>query len=141
MTAGEIWAVAGLLLCAAELLLPGVFLLWIGLAALLAGVSTAALALGGPAQVAVFIAFALVLIAAPVRMRRRPQRDLVNAPDAGLIGASCTAVEFREGQGRVRFRDGIWPARTRGEPSPPPGENLRVVGLDGTTLLVERPPG
>lgn len=139
MSAAEVWAVAGLVLGAAELLAPGVFLLWIGLAALGAGAATAVLGLGWHWQVAIFIAFAVVLIAvAAKRLRRRP--DLVNAPSAGLVGATCTAIDFQGREGRVHLRDGTWSARMAGGETPTPGSALQVVGLEGNTLLVQALP-
>ncbi len=141
MTIAELWAIAGLLLCVAELLAPGVFLLWIGLAALCTGAVTALASFGWHVQIAIFIAFALVLIALAARRTRRwPGRDLVNAPNAGLVGATCTAIDFRDREGRVHFRDSTWSARIEGDATPVPGSTLRVIGLDGTTLLVRTMP-
>jgi len=134
-----VWVVAGLVLCAAEMVAPGVFLLWIGLAACGTGALTAAFDWGWHAQLAAFVVLMVALIAlAAWRIRRRPPRDVVNAPTAGLIGATCHALGFEAGEGRVSLRDGTWPARVADASSPASGEVMRVVGLDGTTLLVER---
>lgn len=131
------WGLAGLVLCGAEMLLPGVFLLWIGVAAIGTCATTAIFGLGGVGQLAVFVALALVLIAAvAARMRARPSRDAVNAPDVGLIGATCTAIDFQAGVGRVHLRDGAWQARLAGGGTPVPGDVMRVVSLEGTTLVV-----
>ena len=139
MIEGALWAVAGLLLCAAEMLAPGVFLLWIGLAACGTGALTALFALGWHAQLGAFVVLALGLVGlAALRLRHRPPRDVVNAPAAGLIGATCRALAFEAGEGRVSLRDGTWEARVADASSPADGEVLRVVGLDGTTLLVAR---
>jgi len=134
-----VWFVAGLVLCAAEMVAPGFFLLWIGLAACGTGALTAALGWGWHAQLAAFVVLMVALIAlAAWRIRRRPPRDVVNAPTAGLIGATCHALAFEAGEGRVSLRDGTWPARVADASSPASGDVMRVVGLDGTTLLVER---
>ncbi len=139
MTAPALWFVAGLALCAAEMLAPGVFLLWIGLAACGAGVAAEAFSLGWHGQVACFVGLALGLILiAALRTRRRPRGDTVNAPDAGLIGATCHALAFEAGEGRVRLRDGTWQARVADGDTPQAGEAMRIIGLDGTTLLVAR---
>ena len=139
MTDAALWAVAGLALCAAEMVAPGVFLLWIGLAACGTGAAAAIFGLGWHAQFGAFVVLALALIGlAALRLRRRPTRDSVNAPSAGLIGATCHALAFEAGEGRVNFRDGTWPARIADTSAPAEGEVMRVVGLDGTTLLVER---
>ena len=141
MTAGAIWIVAGLLLAALEMLAPGVFLLWIGLTALLTGVATELSGLGLVAQLVVFVAGTAVLVGAIAqRLRRRPVLDAVNAPAAGLIGQTCRALDFRDGEGRVALGDGTWSARLAGGPPPQTGQALRVIGLDGTTLLVSAAP-
>lgn len=141
MSPVAIWVVAGLVLCAAEMVAPGVFLLWIGLAACGTGALAAALDMGWHGQLGTFVALTALLIGlAAWRLRKRPARDVVNAPTAGLIGATCRALAFEAGEGRVSLRDGTWPARVADASAPASGEVMRVVGLDGTTLLVERHP-
>ena len=137
MTAAGAWLVAGLLLGALELVVPGVFLLWIGLAACGTGLLTQATNLGWHGQLACFVALAGALVAL-IALRRRPAPDPVNTPTAGLIGSICFAIDFQAGEGRVRFRDGTWQARTTDRDAPGVNDPLRVVGLDGTVLLVTR---
>ena len=139
MTAAALWLVAGIVVGAAELLAPGVFLLWIGLAAIGTGALTEGCGLGWHWQLASFVVLVAMLIGlAAWRVRHRVAPDVVNAPTAGLIGASCYALSFEAGEGRVSLRDGTWPARVADASAPVSGEVLRVVGLDGTTLLVAR---
>lgn len=141
MTPAAWWMVAGLALCGAEMLVPGVFLLPVGVAALLAGAVTWALDLAGFGQWAVFIALMAALVGAAAWRTRRPAPDRLNAPTAGLIGATCRAVQFEGGEGRVALGDGTWSARLAGADAPEPGCMLRVVGLEGTTLLVAKEAG
>lgn len=139
MTGAALWAVAGLILCAAEMVAPGVFLLWVGLAACGTGAAAALFGLGWHAQFGAFVALAVALVGlAALRLQRRPPQDAVNAPNAGLIGATCHALAFQAGEGRVSLRDGTWQARVADASAPQAGEAMRVVGLDGTTLLVTR---
>ena len=137
-TAGETWIIAGLLGCAAEMLAPGVFLLPIGLAAVGAGAAAELAGLGWGGQVGVFVGLMAVLVGAAVlRMRQRPVPvDVLNAPAAGLVGQTCRALGFEGGEGRVSLGDGTWAARVADRSTPQAGAMLRVVGLDGTTLLV-----
>ncbi len=138
MSAGAAWLLAGLACCAAEMLLPGVFLLWVGLAAFGTGAVTLLLAPSWEEQLVIFAILVAGLISVVgLRLRSRPRRtDLVNAPASGLIGATCRAVAFSGAEGRVRLGDSTWSARlVSGEPAVE-GERLRVVGLDGTVLLV-----
>ena len=139
MSGVSAWIVAGLVLGVAELIAPGYFLLWIGIACVGTGAIEAASGLSLQGQLGVFAVLALALVAlAGWRLRRRPNPDLVNAPSANLIGASCTALAFRAGEGRVSLRDGAWSARLDDGSTPPEGTMLRVVGIEGTTLVVSR---
>ncbi len=137
MTAAAVWIAAGLVCAAAEMLAPGVFLLPLGGAAVLAGIVTWGLGLDWEAQWALFAMAVAGLVGAAVSLRRnRPTvADLVNAPQANLIGAACRAVSFVGDEGRVTLGDGEWLARSPGR-TPAPGEMLRVMALDGTTLVV-----
>ncbi len=137
MSAGLAWVIAGLLACGAELLHPGVFLLWIGLGACGTGIVTLLTGLALPAELGVFAGLVSVLLAIPFwRHRRNRPIDFVNAPEADLLGQRCEALEFRGAHGRVRLRDGAWQARMLDGSQPAPGSCLSVVGVEGTTLLV-----
>ncbi len=134
---GEVWIIAGLLGCALEMAVPGVFLLPTGLAAVGAGMVTMLAGLDWRGQVLVFLALLAVLVgAAALLMRRRATANPVNAPAAGLVGQTCRALGFEAGEGRVSLGDGAWPARVVDGSAPAAGALLRVMGLDGTTLLV-----
>jgi membrane protein implicated in regulation of membrane protease activity len=139
MSPGAIWVLAGLVVAALELMAPGFFLIWIGLAALGTGAATELVNLGREAQIAMFATLTVVLIGAiGLRLRRRAPVDLVNAPASNLIGQTCRAVTFEGPEGRVSLGDGTWYARLVSGGPPAAGEPLRVVGLDGTVLLVSK---
>ena len=138
MNAGFAWMLAGLVLCGAEVIAPGVFLLWIGAAALVAGLVIGAARLGFPAQIATFLVLLAALLAIPLSRRRVAAGPPggVNAPDSDLVGKTCRALAFAGAEGRVSFRDGTWSARMVDGQAPAPGTALRVVGLEGTVLVV-----
>ncbi len=138
MSNGSIWLIAGLLLAAQELILPGVFLLWIGAAAIAAGLLTVTIGLTLHWQLAVFVALAIALVALAA-FRRRAVPDTLNGPSTGLIGTTCYALAFDAGEGRVRYRDGTWQARMTDGATPSANEPLKITGLNGTILLVSRP--
>jgi len=130
-----IWVLAGLVLLIAELLLPGVFLMWIGLACLGVGLAALALPLGFDAQVVVFVVLAAITLTIGLRLRRRPPR--VNTATSGLAGRSAVALDFHGREGRVRVGDSDWAARLPSDVAEPdPGARLRVEGVDGTVLIV-----
>ena len=142
MSVGALWLVAGLVLAGLEMVAPGVFLLWVGLAALGTGGLTLLAGLGWHAQLGVFVALAIGLVGLVGLRLRRPGVDAVNAPGANVVGQLCRCISFEQGEGRVSLGDGQWPARlaagdTALPGQPLPGEALRVVGLAGTVLLVE----
>jgi membrane protein implicated in regulation of membrane protease activity len=134
VSAGLLWLLAGVIVCGAEMLLPsGGYLLWIGLAACGAGLLTEIAGLGFTGQVIAFLALlAIVLGALQTRRRGRP---LVNVPDDEMLGRTCRAIAFQGLEGRVRVGDGSWQARATGA-QPDPDALMRVVGREGTTLLV-----
>ena len=138
MTPWLAWALGGLALCGAELLHPGVFLLWIGLAAVITGAATWAFVFAPPAQIATFLMGLALLLTIPfVRARNRPRyAGGVNAAETGLVGETCRAIAFDGTSGRVAFRDGTWLAQLVAGPPPAAGTVLRITGLKGTTLLV-----
>lgn len=135
------WGVAAALLGIAELLVPGVFLVFLAIAAAVTGATVLALGdLAVEAQLASFAAWSVVA----VLVGRRWYRDYpvagddarLNDPAARLVGATVTVERaITDGAGRVRVGDGAWPARG---PDAAAGETMRVVAVDAGVLVVER---
>jgi len=135
MTDWIIWMVAGLALLGAEMLLPGVFLMWLGLAACGTGLMVLATHCRFELQVVSFAALAAISLAIGLRLRKHPTR--LNTQQAGLAGRSAVALTFRGREGRVRVGDSDWAARVPPDVAPPEaGVRLRVEGVDGTVLIV-----
>ena len=137
------WMVLGFVLLGLEILVPGVFLLWIGIAALLVG--TLALQVWDAAwftwQVQVLIFLGLSLVAAYLGHRINKSREadsdqpLLNRRDAQLVGRTATLEEpIREGRGRIRIDDTMW--KVKG-PDAAPGTRVRVVVAEAGELTVE----
>lgn len=138
MEPGLIWVLAGLVLLAAELALPGVFLLWVGLASIGTGLAVLAFTPGSGTAVAVFLLLLAGGIWAAFRLRRqRMPAPRVNIPEAGLVGRHGTLLPFDRTQLRVRLGDSEWPARLpRGVRVPEGAVSVRIEGVDGVTLVV-----
>ena len=140
MTGWTLWLLAGLALLVLELLVPGVFLMWLGLAACGTGLVTLAVTIGFGPQVVVFTFFAAMSLAIGLKLRRRPVAR-INTQGAGLAGRTAMALMFQGREGRVRVGDSDWAARVPADVAEPaPGTRLRVEGVDGTVLVV-RPEG
>ena len=130
------WVIAGLVLAAAEILIPGVFLIWLGLAALATGLAAAAISMPWQGQTLLFAGLAVILVGIAGRLHRRGAGGpALNRPDRGLIGREAILEEpIVQGAGRIRFDDTLW--RIAG-PDLAVGERVRVTGISGTVLRVE----
>ncbi len=138
MDPGLIWILAGLGLLGAEVLLPGVFLVWIGVAALGTGLALLLVAPGFGAAVAIFLVLLALGIGASLYLRpRRGPMHRVNAPEAGLAGRHGRVIAADATGLRVRIGDSDWPARLAGGAAmPEEGAAVRVEAVDGTILVV-----
>jgi len=139
---GLIWILAGLVSLGAELLLPGVYLLWAGLAAIGTGLVLLVAAPGFPIAVAIFLALLAAGILGSLRLKRTtPLGRRANTPEAGLAGREAVVISVEGGRLRVRLGDSDWSARLpRGLDAPHPGDRVKVEAVDGTVLIV-RPAG
>ena len=132
----EIWLAAGVALVIFEVVLPGIFLLWLGLAALGTGFLLLLIVLSFGAQVMVFAGLALIAVQfARSRLRKRGGGNSLNQPGSGLIGRRATALSFIGNEGRVRLGDSDWSARLLSGTAEA-GSILVVDGVDGVVLLV-----
>lgn len=137
------WWLLGLLLLAAELLLPGVFLVWIGIGAIATGVLSLLLwetALWGW-QIQLLVFAALAVVSTLLGRRLLSKSDLVtdepllNQRGASLVGRTATLQEpITEGRGRIRLDDTHWPVLG---PDLPVGTKVRIVSWNGRDLTVE----
>lgn len=138
------WMILGAVLLSLEVLSPGVYLLWLGIAAILTG--TLSLQLWGAAfwswqaQVLVFLVLSLVTVMAvrrlfPATGAGDTDQPLLNQRDRQLVGRTAMLAEpIAEGRGRVRLEDTLW--RVTG-PDLPAGSRVRVVAAENGELKVE----
>lgn len=133
------WIVVGLVLATLEMLVPGVYLIWLAVAALITGALTFGLALGLPAQVIVFVSISLIAVFSARRfLRDSPiisSDPLMNQRGSRLVGQTAIITQAIDGgTGRIKLGDSEWLARG---PDVDLGERVRVTGNDGTILIVE----
>lgn len=137
------WMVLGFALLALEILVPGVFLLWIGIAAILTGALSLQLWEWGfwtwQVQVLVFLGLALVSAFAGKKIMRGAEQEtdepLLNRRAEQMVGRTATLAEpIAEGVGRVKLGDTVW--RVFG-PDLPAGTRVRIVAARGGDLTVE----
>ena len=137
---GALWLAAALVLLMAEMVLPGFFLIFLGVAAALTGVF-ALIVPGLPIllQALIFAAITGCAVAIGWRWYRGSDQSssdpLLNDRAARLIGKRvevCDAIVG--GEGRVKVGDGAWNATG---PDAGVGTSVRIVGATGGVLRVE----
>ncbi len=136
--AGGLWLVGGVVLLILEVLAPGFFLMFLGVAALATGLFTLLFGLGSVPQLALFALYALIAVLGGRRFyaNRAPSADpLLNDRAGRLVGKEVVVVARVDNHGgRVRVGDGDWSAR--GGPAAV-GERVKITGVDGNCLTVE----
>ena len=134
------WIVLAILLMGLELLAPGAFFVWLGFAAALTGLLGWAFGLSWQAAALCFavLAVAAVLLGRALTRHRDEESDhpaALNRRGQALIGRVFRLDEpIVEGSGRIRVDDSSW--RVTG-PNASAGSSVRVVRVDGATLVVE----
>lgn len=133
------WACLALVLISAEILAPGVFLLWLGIAA--AVMFVVVLFVPDLPLLVQGIAFALLSFASIAAYRRWFRTDtehsdqpLLNRRAEQFIGRVFVLDSpLADGYGQIRIGDAYW---TVTGPDLPAGSKVRVIGADTMTLKV-----
>ena len=133
------WIALGVALAIAEIIAPGYFLIWLAAAALVTGLVAAAMPIGLSAEVLLFAMLSALALAAAKRwFARHPGESadpMLNDRGGQLVGQSAVVSHVIEGgTGRVRHGDTDWLARG---PDSHPGTRMRIIGSEGTVLIVE----
>ncbi len=134
-----VWIVIGLILAALEMLLPGVYLIWLAVAAIITGVLTFGLDLALPSQIVVFVSASLIAAFSARRFLKdspiESSDPLLNQRGTRLIGDTAVVTHaFDGGSGRIRHDDGEWLAKG---PDLAIGIRVRITRNDGAILIVE----
>jgi inner membrane protein len=133
------WFIAGGVLLVLEILAPGVFMLWLGLAALLVGLISLVVDWSWQAQFVAFAAFALAAIPLWRRLALKVEaptdQPFLNRRAEAFVGRIFTLEKpIVDGTGTIGIDDTVW--RITG-PDIPAGTRVKVTRVDGTALHVE----
>ncbi len=134
------WMIAAGILFILEFLLPGFFLLFFGLAALITGVASFIIPMEWQYQ---FVIFALLSVANMYIARKfwnphAPNDEpLLNQRGSQHIGKNFKLVTpLTNGRGKVKAGDTLW--RVEGSDELAEGESVKVIGARDSVLLVEK---
>ncbi len=133
------WLIVGVALLALEIVAPGAFMLWFGIAAIVVGGLALLVAIPWQAQLILFVVLATVFVLIGRRYFSRSASKVasfgLNARGRRLVGTVVVLDEpVVDGRGRIRIDDTTW--RVSG-PDMPTGTRVRVVGADGALLSVK----
>lgn len=133
------WLIVAAVFFVLELIVPGAFMLWLGLSAMLVGIISFFIVWPWQFQLVAFAVFAL----ASIPLWRRVARGVEKPGDQPFLNRRTDAFVGREftlekpivaGTGTVKFDDTIW--RLTG-PDMPGGSRVKIVRADAATLVVE----
>jgi membrane protein implicated in regulation of membrane protease activity len=138
MLGGWTWWIIAAALFVCELMVPGVFFLWLGLAAIAVALVELAVDLSWQFEVGLFGVFStisLILSRFYVARRGEASESFLNRRTAGYVGRAYVLEEpIRQGRGKLRIQDAIWEIAG---PDCPEGTWVKVTGVDGHVLKVE----
>ena len=131
------WAALAALLGTAEMVAPGIFLIWLGGAAAATAAIIALIGGDWPVQTLLFGVLALgsVLLGRSVMAKSLPDETQLNRRAERMVGNIVTVVDSIEGgRGRVQIGDSPWAASG---PDLAAGSRVRIVAVEGNIVQVE----
>jgi len=132
------WLIGGILLCAMEAFAPGMFLLWIGVAAVATGLLMSEINLSFAWSLISFGLLAIIAVAIGRKFyganERESDQPFLNRRADAMVGRTYVlAYPIKGGEGRLIVNDTQW--RVRG-PDLPEGTKVLVTGVEDATYLV-----
>jgi len=134
------WLILGALLFVLEAFVPGVFLIWFGFAAMLTGAIAFVMDMGWQAELLTFVSLAVVSVVIGARFAGYGLGEDGENSNLGQRGERYLGQEFvvevaiRNGRGKVRLGDTLWPVKGKDANK---GDRVRVTGVAGNALMVE----
>ncbi len=133
------WLILAGLFLVLELLAPGIFLIWFGIAAGIVGALGLMFDVAWQWQLVLFAILSLVAVVIARKFLRKDdaqsERPLLNRRAQQHVGKSYLVADAIEnGRGKVKIGDTLW--RAEG-PDAAQGARVKVTGTDGATLMVE----
>lgn len=137
------WLVFGFILLGLELLVPGAFMFWFGLAAIVTGLLLVVIPIGWQFQLLIFAVLAVSSIFLWRRFRpqtnQRTDQPFLNERGSSFIGQVFTIKSVENSQyGTIKINDTKWRVRAQNNKNVLSiGQKVEVVATDGSLLLVQ----
>ena len=134
-----VWFVAAGIFLLLELLSPGVFFIWLGVAAVLVGIIDNLHDLPWQAELVLFAVFAVISVVAGRRFYKGPAMEPADNPhlnrrQMGYVGRSFTLKQpIVDGRGKLTIEDTVWEIEG---PDMPAGTRIKVTAVNDMTLVV-----
>jgi len=133
------WIILSVLMFVLETVVPGVHFVWFGMAAVAVGVLALSIDIAWQWQL---VLFGLIALSTMFFVRRFavPSASPSDQPDlnvrANYYMGRVVVIEtaIASGRGKVLVGDSVWAAQG---PDMPAGQQAKVVGVNGTVLVVE----
>jgi len=135
------WWVAAAAFLVIEILLPGIFFLWLGVAAGIVGIVALVIpSMTWPYQIMIFAVLSVgAVLLARVYLKKRPvesDQPALNRRGEQYVGRVFTLSDpIENGRGRAKIGDSAWSVEGDDLPA---GTKVKVVGVDGIVLQVEK---
>jgi inner membrane protein len=133
------WFILGVVLLGLEVLAPGTFMLWFGMAAIAVGLISLAVDWPWQAQVVAFSVFSVGSILIWRQLSGKPVDEAAPTPFLNRRAESFVGRVFTldkpivDGAGALKIGDTFWLVRG---PDAPAGTRVKVVGVEGGALQV-----
>ncbi|MBS7819748.1 NfeD family protein [Wohlfahrtiimonas chitiniclastica] len=136
------WFTMGLVLIILEMILPGIFLMWFGVSALIVGIITLIIPMAMNTELILFAVISVLSVLAVLYLMRKhvPESKttvtahLNQVRGAELIGQTFTLPNDCDGQGKLPIGDTVWLIRG---PSAPANARIRITGIENNTLTYQ----
>ncbi len=134
------WFILAGILGVLEMVAPGYFLIWYGLAALVVGGLALAVDISWQMQLILYAVIGMGLLIASLRFAGaragESDRPMLNKRGRSLIGKTYSLVNATaNGRGSVKVGDSIWSVRLEDGTDLGKGDSVLITGVEGTKLV------
>ena len=134
------WFILAAVLGVLEMALPGIFMIWYALAAVLVGALALAIDMGWQLQLVLYVLAGVALLFASRRFAGsnsgKSDRPLLNERAQNHLGKVYELLnDTKHGRGSVKVGDSIWQVQLENNQDSPKGTGILITDVAGTKLI------